>query len=177
MSASSDSGTARPAGPPEAGAPTIVLALGNSLRGDDGAGPAVLERLAAAGVPPGVELIDGGLAGLETALHLQHRRRAIILDAADFGAPPGTWRRVRLDDVKLAPPPGTPALHAAGLREALLLGEALGILPPDVVLYLIQPGPVGWEAGLSDPVLACLDSVAGAVAAELRGGGAPSAQT
>lgn len=171
MSSSSESGLALQA------APTIVLALGNTQRGDDGAGPAVLGRLAAAGVPAGVELIDGGLAGLETALHLQHRQRAIILDAADFGATPGTWRRVRLDDVKLESPEEAPGLHAAGLREALLLGEALGILPPDVILYLIQPGPLGWEAVLSDEVLACLDPVAAAVAAELRGGGPPSAHS
>jgi hydrogenase maturation protease len=156
-----------------ASSPTIVLALGNPLRGDDGAGPAVLERLVAVGVPEDVELLDGGLAGLETALHLQHRTRAIILDAADFGAPPGTWRRVRLRDVRLASPSEAPGLHAASLREALLLGDALGILPPEIVLYLIQPRAIGWEAGLSDDVRATLDPVCRAVASELRGGGPP----
>jgi hydrogenase maturation protease len=170
MSSSSENGQAHPP-------PTIVLALGNPQRGDDGAGPAVLERLGAAGVPAEVELIDGGLAGLETTLHLQHRRRAIILDAADFGAAPGTWRRVRLDDVSLASPEWAPGLHAAGLREALLLGEALGILPPEVILYLIQPGPLGWDSALSDELRACLEPVAQAVASELRGGGPPSAHS
>lgn len=160
-----------------AAAPTIVLALGNPLRGDDGAGPAVLERLAASSLPAGVELIDGGLAGLETALHLQHRRRAIILDAADFGAQPGAWRRVRLDDVTLTSPDEAPGLHAAGLREALLLGEALGILPPEIVLYLIQPKAVGWEAGLSEDVRACLGPICQAVEIELRGGDPPTAYT
>lgn len=160
-----------------AAAPTIVLALGNPLRGDDGAGPAVLERLAASGLPADVELIDGGLAGLDTALHLQHRRRAIILDAADFGARPGTWRRLRLDDVKWTSPEEFPGLHAAGLRQALLLGEALGILPPEVVLYLIQPKAVGWEAGLSEDVRACLEPIRQAVELELRGGDPPSAHT
>ena len=171
MSSSSENSLAQPV------APTIVLALGNPQRGDDGAGPAVLERLGAAGVPAGVELIYGGLAGLETTLHLQHRRRAIILDAADFGATPGTWRRVRLDDVTLESPEAAPGLHAAGLREALLLGEALGILPPEVILYLIQPGPLGWEAALSDGVRSSLDPIAAAVATELRGGGPPSAHS
>lgn len=161
------------AGLPGPAAPTVVLALGNSLRGDDGAGPAVLRRLAAASLPDGVELIDGGLAGLETALHLQHRQRAIILDAADFGALPGTWRRLSLDALHLAAPEETPGLHAAGLREALLLGEALGILPADVILYLIQPGQTGWGEGLSQDVDACLDPVCRAVESELRGGGPP----
>ncbi len=158
---------------PGRAAPTLVLALGNPLRGDDGAGPAVLERLAACPLPDGVELIDGGLAGLETALHLQHRQRAIILDAADFGAAPGTWQRVSLDALHLAAPEGFPGLHAAGLREALLLGEALGILPPDVILYLIQPQQTGWGEGLSHDVRACLDPLCRAVESELRGGSPP----
>ncbi len=158
---------------PASAAPTLVLALGNPLRGDDGAGPAALQRLAAIPLPDGVELVDGGLAGLETALHLQHRQRAIILDAADFGAAPGTWQRVSLDALHLAAPEDSPGLHAAGLREALLLGEALGILPPDVVLYLIQPQQTGWGEGLSQDVGACLDSVCRAVESELCGGGPP----
>lgn len=179
MSSSSEAGLAtQPAPstrvePPGPTAATLVLALGNPLRGDDGAGPAVLERLAAKPIPEGVELLDGGLAGWETALHLQHRRRAIILDAAEFGAAPGAWRRVSLEALHLAAPPDAPGLHAAGLREALLLGEALGILPPEVVVFLIQPRQTGWEAGLSEDVNACLESVCEAVRSELSGGGPP----
>jgi len=158
---------------PAPAAPTLVLALGNPLRGDDGAGPAILQRLAAIPLPDGVELVDGGLAGLETVLHLQHRRRAIILDAADFGAAPGTWRRVSMDTLRLASPANTPGLHEAGLREALLLGEALGILPPEVAVYLIQPRQTDWVPGLSEDVSACLDPVCRAVESELRAGGPP----
>jgi hydrogenase maturation protease len=153
--------------------PTLVLALGNPLRGDDGAGPAVLERLAAKGLPDGVELVDGGLAGLETILYLQHRRRAIILDAADFGAIPGAWRRVSLGGLQHTPPEDTPGVHAAGLREALLLGDALGILPPEVVLYMIQPRQTGWESALSEDVRASLDAVCEAVHSELSRGAPP----
>ncbi len=159
--------------PPGSTAPTLVLALGNPQRGDDGAGPAVLERLASQPIPDGVELLDGGLAGLETVLHLQHRRRAIILDAADFGAAPGAWRRVSLETLKLAPPHDAPGLHSAGLREALQLSEALGILPAEVVLFLIQPRQTGWDAGLSEDVHACLGPVCQAVRSELSSGGPP----
>jgi len=147
--------------------PTVVLALGNPLRGDDGAGPAVLEMLAAAGVPDDVELIDGGLAGLETTLHLQHRSRAIILDAADLGERPGAWRRVAYGDLHLPSFEAGRGLHSAGLREALLLGEALGILPAEISLYLIQPHDIDWVEGLSDDVRASLDRVCQAVRSEL----------
>jgi len=43
---------------------TLILGLGNSLRGDDGVGPAVIDWLDQQSLPPGVEAIDGGTAGL-----------------------------------------------------------------------------------------------------------------
>jgi hydrogenase maturation protease len=70
---------------------TLVLALGNPLRGDDGVGAAVLNALPA--LPPGVTGMDGGTPGLGLVLSLQGYDRAIILDAAEMGEMPGTWRR------------------------------------------------------------------------------------
>ncbi|NCC35160.1 MAG: hypothetical protein EOM24_24580 [Chloroflexia bacterium] len=77
---------------------TLVLALGNPLRGDDGVGAAVLNALP--DFPPGVTGLDGGTPGLGLVLSL------------------------RTPDSDLH---GT--LHDAGLAEALLLGEALGLTP------------------------------------------------
>jgi hypothetical protein len=59
------------------------------------------------------------------------------------------------------------------LREALQLSEALGILPAEVVLFLIQPRQTGWDAGLSEDVHACLEPVCQAVRSELSSGGPP----
>ena len=44
---------------------TVILGLGNSLRGDDGVGPAVIEWLDQQELPADVEAIDGGTAGLD----------------------------------------------------------------------------------------------------------------
>jgi hypothetical protein len=53
---------------------TLVLALGNPLRGDDGIGAAILEALARSeSLPQDVTLLDGGVAGLETALLMRRR--------------------------------------------------------------------------------------------------------
>jgi hydrogenase maturation protease len=84
-------------------------------------------------------------------LHLQHRRRAIILDAADFGASPGAWRRVSLATLKFAPPLDAPGLHSAGLRRRCSSAKRWD-LPAEVVLFLIQPRQTGWGAGLSEDV-------------------------
>lgn len=148
---------------------TLVLALGNPLRGDDGAGAAVLEALQACALPPDVSLIDGGTAGLETVLLLQDCDRALIIDAAEMGLAPGTWRCFTPASVRMAS--GNLAqrvtVHYAGLAEALALGEALNILPPHILIFGIQAADIGWVPGLSAPVAAAIPAVGDAVLAAL----------
>ena len=146
---------------------TLVLALGNPLRGDDGVGAAVLAALAELpDLPGGVTLLEGGTPGLETVLLLEGYARAIVVDAADMGRQPGAWARFTPADVSL----GTGAggnLHSAGLAEALALGGALGILPAEIVIYGVQPALVGWEPGLSDDVRAAVPEVCRAIRQEV----------
>jgi len=140
----------------------LVLALGNPLRGDDGAGQAVLEALSKSGrLPPDVVLVDGGTAGLDTALALEGYRQAMILDAAEMGLSPGEWRRLEYPGCEAAIRPGGAAkgVHEAGLAEALALASELGTLPRKVTLFAIQPGEIAWEAGLSESVAASVPDV------------------
>lgn len=150
---------------------TLILALGNPLRGDDGVGAAVLDALRGADLPPGVDLLDGGTAGLESVLLMQGYQRAVIIDAAEMGREPGAWVRFTPDQVALASGDmgemGT--LHMAGLAEALTLGAALGVLPAEIVIFGVQPQAIGWEPGLSAPVRAAIPALVGAVLAELSG--------
>ena len=136
----------------------LILGLGNSLRGDDGAGPAVVAALSSMDLPPHVELLDGGTPGLETVLLLEGYERVIIVDAADMGLEPGEWRRftpdtaeIRSDENKLG---GT--LHAAGLAEALVLAEVLDLLPKTLIIYGIQPISLDWSQKLTEPLIAAL---------------------
>lgn len=168
MSASSDGGL--PQGPPAAEqAQTLILALGNPLRGDDGVASAVLKALADSGaVPPGVRLQDGGTPGLDTALLLQGYRQAIIIDAADMGLAAGSWRRLTIHPATTAP---GATLHSAGLAEALALGEALSILPSNLIVIGIQPQQVDWTPGLSEPVRQAVPAICRAILEELGAAG------
>jgi len=146
---------------------TLVLALGNPLRGDDGVGAAVLDTLRDDALPPSVDLIDGGTSGLELVLILQDYPRAIIIDAAEMGLPPGEWRQFSLDEVLLhaRDPHLRGTMHYAGLAEALVLAEALNQLPQDIVVFGVQPETTDWEQGLSAPVQTATTRVGAAVAA------------
>ena len=146
---------------------TIVLALGNPLRGDDGIGIAVINALEAnPRLPKGVDLIDGGTPGVDTSLLLQGYHRAIIVDAAEMGLPPGTWVQFLVKDNVFLQPNDLDQLisvHSAGLAEALELGHTLGILPNDITICGIQPSTIGWSSGLSNPVQEAIPAVCSAI--------------
>lgn len=146
------------------------MSLGNPLRGDDGIGEAVLAQLQAATLPVSVELLDGGTPGLETVLLMEGFDRVIVIDAADMDLAPGEWRRFAPETVRLQSRNlylrGT--LHYAGLAEALALGEALGVLPHEIVIFGIQPEQIGWEIGLSPAVANAIPAVCTAILEELH---------
>jgi hydrogenase maturation protease len=148
---------------------TLVVGLGNPLRGDDGAGPRVAQALAGAALPPDVEVLDGGTRGLEVVNMLEGRRRAIFVDAADLGRAPGAFARFTLDQVRLLGDDHHLSVHAAGLRDALLLADALDMLPPEVIIYGVQPARMEWDDALSPEVEATLPQLVAAVLEEAVG--------
>jgi hydrogenase maturation protease len=71
---------------------TLICGIGNLLKGDDGAGPLVCEQLGREKVS--AELIDAGTVPenyIQTIIK-KAPRNLLVIDAIDFGAPPGTIR-------------------------------------------------------------------------------------
>jgi hydrogenase maturation protease len=146
---------------------TLVVGLGNPLRGDDGVGVRVAQALAAGALPPGVEVVDGGTQGLGLVNPMEGRGRVILVDAADVGRPPGQFVCFTLDEAHLPGDDQHLSVHAAGLRDALLLARALEMLPPEVIIFGVQPASLEWEEALSPQVEAALSGLIAAVMAEI----------
>lgn len=137
----------------------LVLGIGNTLLGDEGVGVAVIDHLRAeGGIPPGVDLLDGGTGSLVLLEPMLEARRMILVDATADEAPPGTIHRLVPRFSSDFPPSLT--AHDIGLRDLLdsfyLLGET-----PEVVLYAISirfPQEIGMglsaEVGAAVPVVA-----------------------
>lgn len=141
-----------------------IIGVGNPLMGDDGVGIAIVERLRGLTLPDEVEVVDGGTGGL-TLLHLMEGAAVVLLvDAAEMGEPPGTVRRLGLEEIR---PDGEAAisLHQAGLAEVFALGRELGMLPPRLVVFGVQPSSVEQRIGLSPPVETALPAVVAQVLA------------
>ncbi len=146
-------------------APVLVLAVGNPLRSDDGVGVRVLERLAAAGLPAGVEVTDGATAGLDLALLLADRRLVVLVDAVVGEWPPGTV--VRLDGSALAAGGIGGSSHEAGIADAVDVVRRLGRGPARVVLVGVAAASLEPGDRLTPAVAAAVGETAVAVLREL----------
>jgi hydrogenase maturation protease len=129
--------------------PVLILGLGNPFYGDDGFGPAVVEALSRLTLPAGVEVLDGGTAGLGLLPAIARRERLLVVDAAEMGRPPGTLMHFRWPEVGLGGALSLLTPHQAGLAEVLALAERLGWAPREVHIFALQPASLGWQKGLS----------------------------
>jgi len=155
--------------------PAAVIAVGNPLRADDGAGVEVVRRLAGR-VPAGVRLIEvgGEPAGLLDAW--DGLGTVVVVDAVRTGGEPGTVHRLDASTEPLPARMGSASTHGLGLAEALELGRALDRLPARVVVVGIEVADdrtVG--GGLSRAVHDAIEGAAASVLAELERGRADDA--
>ncbi|SBW23553.1 hydrogenase maturation protease [Protofrankia symbiont of Coriaria ruscifolia] len=149
----------------------LLVGCGNVLRRDDGVGPVLIRHLWERGVPDGVQIVDGGTAGMDVAFRMRGARRVVIIDAARTGAQPGTIYRVPGPELADLPPLEGLHTHAFRWDHALALanwlegqrrrdhvsfarpeGQVPGSLeadayPDDVTVFLIEAECVdaGWE--------------------------------
>jgi len=119
---------------------TTLIGLGNILMRDEGIGvhavKAVQERFL---VPPELEIVDGGTAGLNLLPFLEGRDRVLFVDAVDFGQEPGFMGELANDAIPALFGKDKASLHHVCLAEVLALARLLEILPQEICLIGIQP--------------------------------------
>lgn len=103
--------------------------------GDDAAGLAVAEALAALPLPPGVAVHRCARPLPDLLDALEGADAAVIVDAARTGAVPGRVRRIPREDLARLP---SASSHGLGLAQALRLAEALGRAPARVELLAVE---------------------------------------
>jgi hydrogenase maturation protease len=146
-------------------APVLVLGVGNILLRDEGVGVHVVQAMQGIDCPDGVELCDGGTAGLDLLDVLADRRKVIIIDAMAGEHEPGMVLRLTPGD--LAPPSGPGAsLHELGLLQTLAVAGQLGCAPQEVVIFGIAPQEISYGLELSPEIAALIPEVIELVLAE-----------
>lgn len=145
---------------------TLVIGVGNELRGDDAAGIAVARRLREA---PDLEVreLHGEPTGLLDAW--EGRDAVVLVDTMRSGAQPGAIRRMDASQTRLpAELRGSTSTHAVGLGDTLELARAIGRLPARVVVYAIEGRRFEAGAPMSDAVRSGIDELAARVLDEIR---------
>jgi hydrogenase maturation protease len=150
---------------------TLILGVGNPLYGDDAVGVRAAQTLLdRADLPPQVTVVDGGTDGIGLIPLLEAYDRVILVDAVPMDEPPGTIRRFTWADIRLTGHERPLSLHQSDLTDALLLAEALGCLPPALVIYGVQPHNIGWDQPVSLEVQRALPVLVAALIEEVRRG-------
>jgi len=136
---------------------TLIAGFGNVLRGDDGFGVAVLQRLAERGTASDtVELLDVGTGGIRLAQELiTPYDRLIIIDATTRGGVPGSVYTLVVDGVRST---NEIDMHTTVPSRALEVAQALGPLPPQIYMVGCEPAVVDeWTMELSPAVASAVD--------------------
>jgi hydrogenase maturation protease len=153
--------------------PLLILGLGNLLCGDDGLGAMVAQRIAETRiVPDGVKVLDGGTLGLALLPYLEDAERAILVDAIQADAPPGTLVRVEGDAVGPAVAARL-SVHQVGVSDLIEAARWHDRVPPTLVLLGSVPATTDLGVGLSPRVEATFGELIDIVCEEARGLGYP----
>jgi hydrogenase maturation protease len=144
----------------------VVLGLGNMLGRDEGLGLAALELLAdRLDVEPGVaerpgtlELLDGGVLGLDLLPLVEDCTHLLVLDAANVGQPAGSVVELSRDQIPLYTGLKM-SEHQVTFQEVLALANLRGHLPGHLHLIGVQPEEIALGLDLTPTVRAALPAV------------------
>jgi len=146
---------------------TLIIGLGNILKGDDGIGVRVAEILSQRELPAGVAVEEVGTPGIDLMNRFEGWQKVILVDAVQMGAKPGTWRRFSPQDVQLIASGNVLSLHEPDLASVLELAQALNMLPDEIVIYGVEPQDLTFMAPLSSPVEAIINVIAEQILSEI----------
>jgi hydrogenase maturation protease len=105
---------------------------------DDGIGVRVVERINKTDLPPNVEVMDGGVLGLNLMYYIEGRKKVIVIDAVNVGKPPGTIYRFT-EEALLEKKDLLRSAHGVDFYDVIKTAELLGTKPGEVVFIGIEP--------------------------------------
>lgn len=133
--------------------PVAIICLGNRFVVGDDIGGRAYDRLARMALPPGVELIDGGLCGLDLLGLLEGRRRVVFADTLAIEL---SGERIEVLDAETVARQATHYGHSAGLPYLLQM-LPLACLPPWPDMTLVGARSAVDEATLLRLTELCLE--------------------
>jgi len=132
---------------------TLVLAIGNKLLTDEGAGLHVLNALHAS--RPEIEditYLDGGTLSFTLAGAVEDADNLIVIDAAELKSKPGTVDCMVNERMDQFLGSCKRSVHEIGLLDLLDISRLMETLPENRALIGIQPDLIDWGDSLTENV-------------------------
>ena len=127
----------------------VVLGLGNILNRDEGLGIQALQLLdTQLGDHPDLELLDGGVLGLNLLMIVEECSHLLILDAVNARKPAGTLIELVKKDIPLFAGIKL-SEHQVTFQEVLGLASIRGFLPENLYIIGLQPDDLSIGLGVS----------------------------
>ncbi len=146
----------------------VVLGIGNTILSDEGAGVHAAAALRDAyALPPQVDVIDGGTAGMELLDPLAGIDLLLVFDAVKAHRPPGTVVCLTGREVpvffrsKLSP-------HQVSICDVLASLEFEGRAPRDLVLIGVEPESLELGLEMTDTVARRIPAMVSLAVEQLR---------
>ena len=142
----------------------LIIGMGNRLRGDDAAGPAVAKSLGDEGLPA----MEYAGEGSRLMALWENTDRVIIVDAMRGGFQPGTIQRFdgiheRLDEAAFVH-----FSHEIGVAAGVELARALGRLPDRLIVYGIEGRRFELGEAMSPEVVSAVKETVRRIIGELQ---------
>jgi hydrogenase maturation protease len=146
----------------------IVLGLGNTLNRDEGLGVHCLQPLQERLEDfPAIDVLDGGVLGLDLLPLVESCSHLLILDAVDARKPPGTIVELSRKEIPLFSRFKL-SWHQVTFQEVLQFAEVRGNLPEHLHLVGAQPADISTGFGLSPVITPLVPEIANRVVAVLK---------
>ena len=131
----------------------LVQCIGNRLRGDDGVGPFVADRLREARLGEPIQIQEQWGEGTELMSHWHAAKRVILVDAASSEAAVGTLHHFDAKRDAIPKDFCYYTSHRFGVAEAIEMARVLGQLPAELHLYAIEGELFGLGEAMSPAVI------------------------
>lgn len=138
---------------------------------DDGVGVRVVEHIKDTEMPPDVEVMDGGVLGLNLLYYIEGKKKVIVIDAVSVGNPPGTIYRFT-EQALIEKKELLRSAHGVDFQDVISTAELLGTKPGEIIFIGIEPEVVDEGIGLSPSIEKRIPRVIEIVLQELDNTGA-----
>ena len=137
---------------------TVILGIGNTLKGDDGAGPLVCQKLKEVEIC--ADVIDAGTVPENYIQRIIGKtpQNLLVIDAIDYGDTPGTIRLFKPDQLS------SHAISTHSLSPRLFVDMICQNINVDVYFVGIQPARVQFGQPVSPQVERAIEEVSHLIA-------------